>query len=67
MRDAKYRAASAEAEVIKIADEAKAGIKQMTSTVVSLEAALRVLMNHNLLGEFSEQLKKLTMTNGERA
>lgn len=58
MKDAKYRAASAEAQVIDIAKQAKDAISKMESRSLLLEAAMRVLMKHNLLDEFSRELNQ---------
>lgn len=56
MRDAKYRAASAEAEVHALAKQAKEAISKMESRSLLLEAAMRVLIKHGLLDEFSQEL-----------
>jgi hypothetical protein len=69
MRDTKHRAASAEAEIIDIAKRAKETIGKIGSRSLLLEAALRVIMNHNLLDEFSQEVNRPTIAqavpNGE--
>lgn len=56
MRDTKYRAASAEAEIRDIAKQAKEAVSKMESRSLLLEAAMRIIMKHGLLDEFSREL-----------
>lgn len=58
MRDAKYRAASAEAAVLDIAKQAKEAVSKMESRSLLIEAAMRVIMKHGLLNEFSQELNR---------
>jgi hypothetical protein len=62
MRDAKYRAAAAEAEIHDIARRAKEAIGKMESRSVLLEAAMRVIMKRGLLNEFSQELNHPSIT-----
>lgn len=50
------RADAAEAEIRSIAKEAKAGVAQLSARCSLLEAAMRVIMKHDLLSEFSHEL-----------
>lgn len=56
MRDAKYRAASAEAAVLDIAKQAKEAVSKLESRSLLLEAAMRVIMKYDLLNDFSHEL-----------
>lgn len=64
MRDTKYRAAAAEAEIHDIAKRAKDAIGKMESRSLLLEAAMRVIMKRGLLDEFSQELNKPTAQDG---
>ena len=67
---ANYRAASAENEIRKTAEETRKQIAKLGSNQTLLEAALKVLMKHKLLEEFAHEHCKIEdapLANGKEA
>lgn len=56
MRRALERASAAEAEIRELARLAKDGLSKMAARCALLDAAMRVIMKHDLLNEFSHEL-----------
>jgi hypothetical protein len=56
MRDSRVRAETAEAEIRRIAKEAMDAVSSMAARSIVVEAALRVIMKHGLLDEFSHEI-----------
>lgn len=67
MRGEKYRAASAEAEIHEIARITKIAIQRIESRCLLLDAAMRVIMKHDLLSEFSHELNNPPASQEEAA
>lgn len=70
MSRAEGRAAAAEAEIRELARLAKEGLSKMESRSLLIEAALRVIMKHGLLNEFSQEMNHppaaASVPNGEQ-